>query len=76
MSMSTADVLKRYECGPLQFSGNGNASYERHLVLDHVIDASVAHPRQKYEAIAWAVRDLLIQRWIKTRRTHNRANAK
>src|SRR5262249_11560150 len=53
-----------------------NASYERHLILDHVIDAQRAHARQKFEAIAWAVRDLLIQRWIKTRRVHNEKNAK
>src|SRR5262249_29533523 len=74
--LSTAEVLKRYECGPLRFCGDENASYERHLILDHVIDAQRAHARQKFEAIAWAVRDLLIQRWIKTRRVHNEKNAK
>jgi starch phosphorylase len=73
---STAEILKRYECGPLRFSGDENASYERHLVFDHVIDQTRAHPRQKFEALALAVRDLLTQRWIKTRRTHGARNPK
>jgi starch phosphorylase len=71
-----AEILDRYECGPVQFSGDENASYERHLVLDHVIDASWAHLRQKFEAVACSVRDLLAQRWIKTRRVQNDANPK
>jgi starch phosphorylase len=71
-----AEILARYECGPVRFSGDENASYERHLVFDHVIDATWAHLRQKYEALACAVRDLLAQRWIKTRHTHSRANPK
>jgi starch phosphorylase len=74
--LSTAEILKRYECGPVRFSGDENASYERHLVFDHVIDEGRAHPRQKFEALAWAVRDLLTQRWIKTRRTHAAKNPK
>jgi starch phosphorylase len=71
-----AEILERYECGPVRFSGDENASYERHLVFDHVIDPTWAHLRQKYEALACAVRDLLSQRWIKTRHTQNAANPK
>jgi starch phosphorylase len=70
------ELIERYECGPVRFSGDRNASYERHLVLDHVIDATWAHPRQQYEALACALRDLLSQRWIKTRHTYNRENPK
>src|SRR5258707_831340 len=71
-----AEILEQYECGPVRFSGDENASYERHLVFDHAIDPSWAHLRQKYEAVACSVRDLLTQRWIKTRHTHNTANPK
>ena len=74
--LSTAEILKRYECGSVRFGGDENASYERHLVFDHVIDEATAHPRQKFEALAWAVRDLLTQRWIKTRKTYAATNPK
>jgi starch phosphorylase len=74
--LSTAEILKRYECGPVLFSGDENASYERHLVFDHVVSEARAHPRQKFEALAWAVRDLLTQRWLKTRQTHAATNPK
>jgi len=74
--LTIAEILKKYECGSLRFCGDENSSYERHLILDHVIDRSRAHPRQKYEAVARSVRDLLTQRWLKTRKAHNDANAK
>src|SRR4051812_41417628 len=75
-STTTADLLARYECGPVRFSGDENASYERRLVFDHVIDLDRANLRHKFEAVALAVRDLLTQRWLKTRQAHNKANAK
>ena len=73
---SIADIMARYECGQVRFSGDANASYERHLTLGNVIPHEWAHPRQKYEALASAVRDLLAQRWIKTRDTYTRKNPK
>ncbi|MFO0843070.1 MAG: glycogen/starch/alpha-glucan phosphorylase [Gemmataceae bacterium] len=71
-----AEILKRYECGSVRFSGDENASYERHLIFDHIVREVDAHPRQKYEAVASAVRDLLAQRWVKTRSAHYEANPK
>src|SRR5262249_7575955 len=71
-----AELLQRYECGPVRFSGDENASYERHLVFDHVVSPEYAHTRHKYEAVARAVRDLLAQRWLKTRTAHYDANPK
>jgi len=73
---SLAEVLQQYRCGEVLFAGDANASYERHLVFDHVIDETWAHLRQKYEAVARAVRDLLTPRWIATRHAHNQANPK
>jgi starch phosphorylase len=71
-----ADLLKQYECGPVRFSGDPNASYERHLVYDHVVEPEAASPRERFEAVARALRDLLSQRWIKTQHTHDQENPK
>src|SRR3974377_283384 len=69
-------LLERYECGPIAFSGTPNASYERRLLLDHVVRPEQADARQRFEAVAWALRDLLSQRWLRTDETYDRANAK
>ncbi|MFO0878894.1 MAG: glycogen/starch/alpha-glucan phosphorylase [Gemmataceae bacterium] len=71
-----AEILKKYESEPLKFSGEANASYERHLIHDHVVDPSFAHTRHKFEAIAHSIRDLLVRRWLKTRSAHYEANPK
>jgi len=70
------DLLKQYECGLVSFSGDPNASYERHLVFDHVIQAEHADNRARFEAVARSVRDLLVQRWLKTQETYDRTNPK
>jgi starch phosphorylase len=51
-------------------------SYERHLVTDTIVDPSAAAPRDRFEAFARAVRDILSQRWIDTEGTYARANPK
>jgi starch phosphorylase len=51
-------------------------SYERHLVTDTIVDPSSAAPRDRFEAFARAVRDILSQRWIDTEATYSRANPK
>jgi starch phosphorylase len=70
------DILKRYECGPVRFFGDPNALYERHLLFDYIDDPARAGPRERFEALARSVRDVLSQRWLKTRQTHERANPK
>jgi starch phosphorylase len=72
----TQPLLERYGCGPITFSGDDNALYERHLLFDQVVDPGEADPRQQFEALAWAVRDVLAQRWVKTKRTHQEQNPK
>ena len=69
-------IIERYECGPVRFSGDANASYERHLVFDHVVAPKAADVRQQFEAVARSLRDLLAQRWLKTQQTYDRANPK
>src|SRR5262245_981839 len=71
-----ADLLRQYGCGPIQFSGTADGFYERHLVFDSVLDVSTAGPRERYEAFARSVRDVLSQRWIHTEQTYERENPK
>jgi starch phosphorylase len=60
----------------VRFTGDLLALYERHLTLDHVIDPRTAGPRQRYEAVARTLRDLLARRWLETQQTHDRENPK
>jgi starch phosphorylase len=71
-----AEIPAQYECGAVRFAGDPNASYERRLVFDHVVEPKAATLREKFEAVARALRDLLTQRWLKTDQTYARANPK
>src|SRR3569833_3046838 len=51
-------------------------SYERHLVTDTEVDPGAAAPRDRFEAFARAVRDILSQRWSDTELTYAHANPK
>ena len=74
--MPRTNLLDRFNCGPVTFSGGANALYERHLTFDQVVPIAAATPRDKFEAVARSVRDLLSQRWIKTEQTYQARNAK
>jgi glycogen phosphorylase len=67
---------EQYGCGPVQFTGAYNALYERHLVFDNVMEVTTMGARERFEAIARSVRDILSQRWINTEKTYERANPK
>src|ERR1700687_1065365 len=73
---NASDLLKRYGCGPIQFVGREDALYERHLVFDRVINPKVAIARERFEAFARSIRDVLAQRWVLTKTTYERENAK
>ena len=73
----TVEKLRRqYGCGPVEFAGTDNALYERHLVFDNVVDLAAVGPRERFEAFARSVRDILSQRWVLTERTYERENPK
>ncbi len=74
--MSEENLLDRYNCGPVKFSGADNALYERHLTFDQIIPVHAAAPRDKFEAVARSIRDVLSQRWLKTEQTYRERNAK
>jgi glycogen phosphorylase len=69
-------LLQQYGCGPISFTGTDNAFYERHLVFDNVIELMAAGPRERFEAVARSVRDILSQRWVHTETTYQRENPK
>ena len=69
-------LLKQYGCGPVQFTGTGDALYDRHLLFDNVMPLDAAGPRERFEAFARSVRDVLSQRWVRTEQTYDRENPK
>jgi len=75
-SDSRARLLRQYGCGGIEFSGTDDALYQRHLLFDNVVDPASVGPRQRYEAFARSVRDVLSQRWVRTTNVHDRENPK
>src|SRR3954466_2132507 len=69
-------LLQQYGCGPIQFTGTGDALYERHLLFDNVADHAALGPRERFEAVARSIRDVLSQRWVRTEQTYERENPK
>jgi starch phosphorylase len=75
-SDTMAALRRQYGCGPIELTGNPDALYERHLFFDNVIDPAAATARERYEAFAHSVRDVLSQRWVRTEQTYDRVNPK
>jgi len=69
-------LTDRYECGPVRLAGDGNAFYDRHLLFDNVVDPAATSSRDRFEALARSVRDILSQRWILTEKTYQTQNPK
>ena len=67
-------VLEQY--GPVKFIGVADALYERHLVFDNVMEKTTIGARERFEAVARSVRDVLSQRWVSTQETYERENPK
>src|ERR1700745_3983131 len=75
-SNELSKLIEQYGCGPVQFTGAEDALYERHLVFDNVLEAPEIGARERFEAVAHSVRDILSQRWIRTEQTYDRSNPK
>src|SRR5580698_7365777 len=75
-SEELAKLRSQYFVGPIHVTGTESALYERHLLFDNVVDMTVADARERFEAVAHSVRDVLSQRWIYTDKTYDRANPK
>ena len=72
----TQKLVAKYGCGPVRFSGTDEALYERHLLFDSCVDVAAATARDRFEALARSVRDILSQRWLLTEKTHEQRNPK
>ena len=75
----TEDVSRlrdQYGCGTIRFTADENGLYERHLLLDDVISPYAVTPRERFEAFAHSVRDILSQRWVNTETTYATVNPK
>src|SRR5512133_3471683 len=75
-SNELSKLIEQYGCGTVQFTGTNDALYERHLVFDNVMDTAAIGARERFEAIARSVRDVLSQRWIRTEETYDRKDPK
>src|SRR5262249_28454157 len=69
-------LLELYGSGPVKFIGVEDALYERHLVFDNVMEKTTIGARERFEAVARSVRDVLSQRWVSTQETYERENPK
>jgi glycogen phosphorylase len=76
ISQNLQSLLDQYGCGPVPLSGTDTAFYERHLVFDNAINLAQGGARDRFEAFAHAVRDILSQRWVLTEKTYQRRNPK
>jgi glycogen phosphorylase len=54
----------------------GKALYEKHLLMDKVIGLASATARERFEAFALSVREVLAKRWVETESTYARENPK
>src|SRR5215831_6916393 len=76
MGPDLSKLREQYGCGPVQFTGTADALYERHLLFDNIVGPEAVTARERYEAIAHSVRDILSQRWVRTENTYDRQNPK
>src|SRR5262249_15692715 len=70
MSVNIAESRRTLPSNELQ------VLYDAHLLFDNVVDRAAVGPRQRYEALARSVRDLLSQQWVRTEQTYERENPK
>ena len=69
-------TLLSYGCSAARFAGAPDALYERHLKFDNISEPESSDARERYEAAARAVRDILSDRWLKTDEAYERENPK
>jgi starch phosphorylase len=75
-STATPEAATERRLQRLGLSGDGSDWTERYLVCDQLVDPTMARPRQRFEAMARSIRDLLAHRWVKTRQARERENPK
>jgi starch phosphorylase len=72
----SAPISDEYPLESVPMARIDKALYERHLLLDKVVDLAGATPRERFEAFALSVREVLAQRWVQTEAAYARHNPK
>jgi glycogen phosphorylase len=75
-TVNVPELLQPQGSGAIRFAGTEDALYERHLVFDRAIDPKVSSAWERFEAFSHSVRDVLANRWVKTKDTYEQQNAK
>ena len=74
-STETDDALAR-RLKRLGLTGGEDDWAERYLLCEHMVEPDAAPVRQRFEAIARFIRDLIAHRWVKTRLAREQSNPK
>ena len=70
-----AKLLEQYGCGPIQFIGT--TGYTNDISTSTMLPTRQSiGPRERFEAVARSVRDVLSQRWVLTEKTYEQENPK
>jgi glycogen phosphorylase len=69
-------VYVRYGISPGRLAASEGGYYDHHLFADQAINPRSARPRDRFEAFARSVRDVLARRWALTSETYLRQNPK
>jgi glycogen phosphorylase len=72
----SATKFAEYPLEPIPIARINQALYERHLLVDKLVDSSGSTPRERFEAFALSVREVMARRWVQTERTYARENPK
>jgi glycogen phosphorylase len=75
-SPAAGQILLQYGVGSTQFAGSPDALYERHLKFDSIVEPESSDARERYEAAARAMRDILAGLWLRTDETYTDDNPK
>jgi glycogen phosphorylase len=76
-TLSKQRPLSRVEYRGFRFTDNKNRDYyDRHLMFDHVVSLEHASQRERFEAVAKSLRDILAQRWLMTQQKYDKENPK
>src|SRR5579872_6628034 len=69
-------TLEKYGLHQTTLAGSADALYERHLTFDNAVGLPEIGARERFEAFASAVRDILSYRWLHTKQTYEMENPK
>jgi starch phosphorylase len=76
VSHSSTDAALERRLERLGLVGKEDDWTDRYLLCEHLVDPPTALSRQRFEAVARFIRDLVAHRWVKTRQAREHANPK